>query len=470
MSQEPTAGSKKVVIVGGGPGGYVAALRAAQLGLSVILVERDEVGGTCLNRGCIPTKALLKTAEALDLVRKAADVGIDVQGFQVNLDKIRERKSSVVQGLVKGVRYLLGAKKVRLVKGEARLIEGGLVEVSAAGGTCERLSSDAVILATGSMASVPPVEGADLPGIIGSDEALELRDVPERLLIVGGGAIGVEMATVYASLGSKVTIVEMMEQILPDLDVDLVGVLERELKGRGIEILTRSRVQRISAAPGGGLEVELQTPRGSVKQAASKVLMAAGRRPNTAGLGLESVPLKLDREWIKVDERMRTGVPGLYAIGDVTGGALLAHVASAQGVVAAEDIAGHSSRMSYEAIPSCIYTSPEIASVGLTEKEAAARGKAVKIAKFPFLANGKALTMGEREGFVKVIAGEKYGEILGVHIVGPHATDLIGEALLALKLEATWEDIGHAIHPHPTLTEALMEACLAAGGEAIHIP
>jgi dihydrolipoamide dehydrogenase len=457
-----------VIVIGGGPGGYVAAIRLAQLGADVILVERDKLGGTCLNRGCIPTKALLQSAETLEALQESSKMGIKCENVEADLPAIGKRKQRVVDQLVGGVGYLLKARKVRVLYGQAKFVTAGELTITDKDGGIQKASAKKIIIASGSKPALVPIPGIDGVNVITSNEALEFAEIPESLLVIGGGVIGVELGSIYAGFGAKVTVVEVFPEILPNIDGEIVKELEKTLK-RKMDIFTSSKVLSIGDKEG-KKAVLIQTADGQERKIATdKVLVAVGRKPETDGLNIEGIGIGTSNGRIAVDANFRTSVEGIYAIGDVTGGIQLAHAASAQGIAAAEIVMGHEPQVNLTIVPSCIYTSPEIAGVGMTEKQAQERGTAYKVGRFPFRANGKALTMGQGEGFVKIIAGEKTGEIIGAHIIGPRATDMIGELALAMKLEATAEEIASTIHPHPTLSEALMEAAHDCLGHAIHM-
>ena len=455
-----------VVVIGGGPGGYVAALRASQLGARVAVVEQGELGGVCLNVGCIPTKALLRSAEVYEMVTHARDFGVMVDGdVKADWAKMQDYKAKVVRRLVKGVAVLLKKAQVPVIEGRGRLVDAHTVEVQGAEGT-QQVSASKIILATGSRPVKLPLPGFDLLGVVDATGALELESLPDRLLIVGCGVICAEFATLFSSLGVRVTVVEMLERALPMMDHDIAHEIHRSLKRRKCKVYFDSRAQRIDEHDG-ALLATFETPDGEKQIEVDKVLVTVGRWANIQDLGLEQVGVETKRNGIVVDERMETNVPGIYAVGDVTGAWWLAHVASHEGIVAAENACGHESRMHYKAVPSCVFSHPEAASVGLNEEQAREQGYDVLVGKSLFLSNGKAVTYGERDGFVKVIAEGKHGEILGVHIVGPHASDLILEAALAMQMEATLDEIAATIHPHPTLGEVISEAVLAARGQAL---
>jgi len=456
------AGTFDVVVIGGGPGGYVAGLRAAQLGARTAVVEKDRVGGTCLVRGCIPTKALLQSSELYTLARDGAPFGLVADSIGFDWTVAQKRKTAVVDQLVKGVEGLLKAGGITVFKGSARLAGKGVVDVSG-----DQVQAKDIVIATGSAVARIPLPGAELT--IDSDQILELKEIPKRLAVIGGGVVGMEFAAMFAALGSKVTVLEMLPQVLSMVDADLVTVYAKHLAGLGGEIHTNSKVSDIVKQKG-GLQVHFSTGGEGGAVDADQVLLAVGRAPYTQGLDAEKAGVKLERGRVVVDDHLRTTADGVWAIGDVIGGIMLAHVASYEGVCAVENIAGHGDRIpDYHAAPNCIYTEPEIAHVGLGEKEARDKGIAVKIGRFPFAASGRALTLGQSEGFAKVIADADSGRLLGAHIIGPRATDLIAEATLAVQNGLTLEQIDLTIHAHPTLPESLMEAALAAQGRAIHI-
>ena len=457
-----------VIVIGGGPGGYVAALRAAQLGAKVAVVERDSLGGVCLNWGCIPTKALIKTAEVFWLAKNGAKFGVIVDTPRVDWAKAQARKKKIAEQLVSSVGMLLNRAKVQVVKGTGRLVSPTAVQVTAADGQTRRLEAPKIILATGSSPVSLPIPGIDHPNVLDSTGALALESLPRSMLIIGGGVIGAEFASLFNMLGVEVTVVEMLDRLLPLVDSSIGDAAKWVFDSRGIKSYLKARVTRIETGQK-ALTVTVEAPEGEKKIQAEKVLSAVGRRPNLANLGLDEIGVKYDRGGIKVDEMMCTNVSNIYAIGDAVGGMMLAHLASRQGEVAAENIMGHRTRMNNRVVPSCIFTYPEAASVGLSEADARQQGYRVKIGLFPLNSNGKALIEGESEGFVKVVADEKFGEVLGVHIVGPHASDLILEPNLGITLENTVAEFAAAIHPHPTLGEAIAEALLAVDGRAIHM-
>ena len=452
-----------VVILGGGPGGYVAALRAAQLGAKTAIVEKDRLGGTCLVRGCIPTKALLQSSELYSLAKGGAEFGLVIDSIAFDWSVAQKRKTAVVDQLVKGVEGLLKAGGVTTFRGAGRLSGKGTVTVGN-----DVIKAKDIVIATGSAISRIPLKGAE--HTIDSDQILELKDVPKRLAVIGGGVVGMEFAAMFAALGSKVTVLEMLPQVLPMVDADLVNVYTKHLAGIGGAIHTNSKVAEVVKAKG-GLQVRFSEGGEGGAVDADQVLLAVGRSPYTEGLGAEEAGVKLERGRVVVDAQLRTTASGVWAVGDVIGGIMLAHIASYEGICAVENIAGAGNRTpDYHAAPNCIYTDPEIAHVGLGEKEAKEKGLNIKIGKFPFAASGRALTLGQSEGFAKVIADAGSGKLLGAHIIGPRATDLIAEATLAIQNGLTMEQLDLTIHAHPTLPESLMEAALAAQGRAIHIP
>jgi dihydrolipoamide dehydrogenase len=457
-----------LAIMGGGPGGYVAAIRASQLGLGVALIERGELGGTCTNRGCIPTKALLRSAELYRLARAGEEFGIRAEGLRFDLKAAVARKDRIVSRLAKGIELLLKANGVEVLRGEGRLRAGRVVEVR--GERALEVRFEKLIVATGSSPLLLPVPGARSPGVITSDEALGLDEVPKSLVVIGGGAVGLEFASLFNDLGSEVAVLEMMPQILPGEDPEAAEALAKALGRRGVAIETGSRVSSIEDGPG-GLKLVRAIRNGEQRSFEGQlVLMAAGRAPNTKGLGLEEAGVALDPKGrILVDDRMETNVSGIFAVGDAVGRQMLAHSAMAEGLVAAENAAGFSSRMSYATVPRCVYAEPEVASVGLSEAQAKEAHGDVIVGRFPMLASGRALTLGEREGFVKLVADAEYKAILGAQIVGPNASELIHEIAVAMRSECALECLADVIHAHPTLAEAVKEAALDGLGRALHM-
>lgn len=468
MASKTDPNAADVIIIGGGPGGYVAAIRAGQLGGKVILIEKDDLGGVCLNRGCIPTKVMLSTADVYDTVlNRSKEFGITVGDVSLDYAKALDRRNKVVKQLVSGVGFLMKKHNVQVIKGTAKLTSRTEVEVTLADGKKQSVSARNIIIATGSEPVTLPIPGLEGENIWDSDGALNATAVPKSLLVIGGGAIGVEWGYMFAKLGAQVTIVELMSQLLPLTDAEVAAELKKVLEKDGIKILTESRVTKVERKK--GLEAATVLTGESEQQIeAEKILVAVGRRPLSANLGIEELGIATDKGRIVVNERMQTNVPGIYAIGDVVGGLLLAHKASEEGVVAAENIMGRDSRMSYKSIPSAVYTTPEVATVGLSEDQAKEQGIDCKVGKFFFRANGKALGLGERDGFVKFVVDAKYGEVLGCHMIGPHVTDLIHEVVIGMDSEATVEVIGRAVHAHPTLSEVVKEAALDVSGESIH--
>ena len=454
-----------LAVIGAGPGGYVAAIRAGQLGLKTVVVERDQVGGVCLNWGCIPSKALLRNAEIVELLGRAEEFGISFDNLHVDFGKAIDRSRKVVSTLTRGVASLLEKNKVEHISAEARFTDATTLALS----NGDTLTASSIIVATGARARSIP--GMELDGlrVITSREALDRRELPKKALIIGGGATGAEFAYLWNAYGVDVTIVEMLPHLLPLEDEDVSRQLERSFSRQGISFLTSAQVTGSTVSNVG---VHLKVAHGGETTAleADLVLIAAGVQPNTDDLGLEESGVALDRGYVTVDSSMATNVSGVYAIGDVTGILLLAHVAQAQGVLAVERIAGlESPDIDYDIMPRATYCRPQVASFGLTEKQAVERGHRVKIGRFPFQASGKAQAMGDTEGMVKVVADEEYGELLGVHMIGPEVTELLGELSLGRLLEGTTHEVGWLVHSHPTLSEALKEASLAADGKAIHI-
>lgn len=456
-----------VAVIGGGPGGYVAAIRAAQLGAEVTLIEKEYLGGTCLNVGCIPTKALLHGAELYNEANNASEWGIHAE-VQVNFTEMQRRKSAVVKKLTNGVQALLRSNNVDIVMGTARFLDSKSLVINEknVNRTC---TFDRIVIACGSAPAVPPIPGIDCPQCIDSSGALGLEAVPSSLIIIGGGVIGVEMASLYNMLGSHVHVIEMENEILPMMDGELVGMLRADLVRNGVQIHTRSRVAHIEDR-GVQAAVHIEADNGKQILIGDKVLYCVGRKPNTEALGLDACGIDADRGQIRVNTHMETSRSGVYAVGDCTGQILLAHVASMQGEIAAENALGHSAEFRAATNPSCVYSCPELACAGLTEEAARKTGKAYDVGVFPLAANGRALIMNGGNGMLKVLVGKPHRELLGVHMYGPRATDVISEACLALGMEATSDEILMTIHGHPSLSEALREAVLAAEGRAVHLP
>jgi len=466
-SPVPRQLSADLVVIGGGPGGYVAAARAAQLGARVALVEARELGGTCLNRGCIPTKSLLRSVEAYELARSGArELGVLVEGVALDWPKALQRKEKVVKQLRAGVEMIMRTHSVQVLAGKGSLLGPTRVRVEAPDGET-LVEAPRIIIATGSVPARVPIPGADRPGVIDSDQALELDAVPASLVVIGGGAIGLEFAYLFATLGCQVTIVEMLPHLLPAEDEEVAAELTRILRKRGVAVHAPAQVQSISDGPAGH-RVTITSEAGEKRVDCDLVLQAVGRTPYLEGLGAQELGLEISRRALVVNERMETSIPGLYAIGDAVGGMLLAHVASAEGKVAAANALGGRETMCYDAVPACLYTSPEAASVGLTEAAATDRGLACRVARTNFRAIGKAVALGERDGFVKMVAEAGSGRLLGVQIIGPHATDLVAEAALAVATGTTAATLAGIIHAHPTLAESLMECAAGVLGRAVH--
>ena len=465
------AGDTSVIVIGGGPGGYVAAIRAAQLGAKVTLIEKQYLGGTCLNVGCIPTKCLLHSAELVeDIKNQGKDIGVEVDGVKVNFQQVIAHKNDISKKLTGGVAGLLKMNKVKKIDGEATFVGEKKLSVKKADGATEEMTADAIIVATGSINSQPPIPGLkENPNCIDSTGALSLEKLPKTMVVIGGGVIGLELACAYAGFGTKITVVEAMDHMLPMLDGDLTKIGVAHMKKMGMEFNLECPVQSVEESTVGAKVVCKNKAGETVSFEAEKVLVAIGRKANTASLNLEAGKIDNDRGRIIVNDKMETNVPGVYAIGDcVLGHAQLAHTASAMGEVAAENIMGQEAHYDEKTNPTCVYIEPEAASVGLTEEQCKAQGLEYKVGKFPMSANGKALILNGGEGIVKIIAGKEFGEILGMHIIGPRATDLICEGALAIEGEMTLDEIIATIHSHPTVTETMREAALQAEKRAIH--
>jgi dihydrolipoamide dehydrogenase len=458
-----------LIVIGSGPGGYVAAIRASQLGLKVAVAEREELGGICLNWGCIPTKALLKSASVFEYIKHAADYGIKVGDSEADFGAIVKRSRGVADGMSKGIQFLLKKNKIDVLTGTAKLTKDKKVELKGVDGKTSIFESKNIILATGSRSRELPNLKQDGKRIIGYREAMTLPIQPKSLVIVGSGAIGSEFAYFYNALGTKVTLVEFLPNIVPIEDEEVSKQLERSFKKSGITVMTSSSVESVDAS-GSLLKVKIKTKTGEQIIEAETVLSAAGVVSNLEGLGLEELGIKTENGKVSVDAFYATSAPGIFAIGDIVKGPALAHVASAEGIICVEKIAGHHPEpLDYGNIPGCTYCSPEIASVGMTEKAALEAGYQIKVGKFPFSASGKASSAGAKDGFVKVIFDAKYGEWLGCHMIGMNVTELIAEVVVARKLETTGHEIIKSVHPHPTMSEAIMEAAAAAYGEVIHL-
>jgi dihydrolipoamide dehydrogenase len=458
-----------LMVLGTGPGGYVAAIRAAQLGMKVAVVERESLGGICLNWGCIPTKALLKSAQVFEYIKHAKDYGISVSSAEADFTSVVSRSRGVADGMSKGIQFLLKKNKIDVIMGNGKLLPGTQMEVTAADGKKTTYAAKNIIIATGGRARQLPNVPIDGQKVIDYRKAMSLEKKPASMLVIGSGAIGVEFAYFYNAMGTKVTIVEFMPNIVPVEDEEVSKALEKIYKKNGIEILTSSSVESVDTS-GSVCKVKVKTPKGEQIIEAEIVLSAAGVVANIENIGLESCGIKTDKGKITVDDFYATNVKGYYAIGDVVKGPALAHVASAEGIICVEKMAGHHPEaLDYGNIPGCTYCWPEIASVGMTEKAAKEAGYEIKVGKFPFSASGKASAAGAKDGFVKVIFDAKYGEWLGAHMIGANVTEMIAEVVAARKLETTGHEIIKTVHPHPTMSEAVMEAAAAAYGEVIHL-
>lgn len=463
----PGAGKEmsSVLVIGGGPGGYVAAIRAAQLGAKVTLVEADKLGGTCLNRGCMPTKALLHSAEIYEKVLGASAAGITAEEVRVDWDRVQANRQAVTEKLTSGVRSLMKANRVELVSGRARFTGPKTVEVEG-----RELTADRIIIASGSFPLMPEIPGLkESQACMDSTDCLTLDHIPDSLLVIGGGVVGIELGSVYARFGAKVTVVELSGRLLPLMDEELTRLLQSRLEGMGMRILTGSRVESVSDIDGCA-QVTVAGPGGSETIEAEKILVCTGRGPNTGSLDLEKAQIGCDGGFIRVNDRMETDVPGVYAVGDCNGRLMLAHAAMAMGEVAAENAMGGNRSFRAELSPSCAYVGPEFAGVGYTEEQLKNMGVDYQSGKFPAAGNGRCLVEGETGGMFKVLIGSRFGEILGVHILAPGATELIEEAALAMRLECTAEELIDTIHCHPTVSEALRECVMAAEKRAIHMP
>lgn len=453
-----------IIVLGSGPGGYVTAIRASQLGFKTAIIEKESLGGVCLNWGCIPTKALLKSAQVFDYLKHAEDYGLSVKEYDKDFDAVVKRSRDVADGMSKGVQFLMKKNKIDVIKGFGKLKTGKKIDVD---GT--EYSADHIIIATGARSRELPNLKQDGKKVIGYREAMTLKEQPKKMIVVGSGAIGVEFAYFYNSMGTDVTVVEFLPNVVPVEDEDVSKQLEKSFKKSGIKIMTSSEVTKVDTS-GKGVVATVKTSKGEETIEADIILSAVGIKSNIENIGLEDVGIAVDRDKILVNNYYQTNIPGYYAIGDVTPGQALAHVASAEGILCVEKIAGqHVEALDYGNIPGCTYCSPEIASVGLTEKQAKEKGLDIKVGKFPFSASGKASASGAKDGFVKVIFDAKYGEWLGCHMIGAGVTDMIAEAVLGRKLETTGHEVLKAVHPHPTMSEAVMEAVADAYGEVIHL-
>lgn len=462
--------SYDIIVVGSGPGGYVTAIRASQLGLKVAIVERESLGGICLNWGCIPTKALLKSANVFEYISHASDYGITVKDSSVNFDSMIERSRGVASGMSNGVQFLMKKNKIDIINGFGKILAGKKVEVTAEDGKKETYTANkGVIIATGARSRQLPNLPQDGEKIIGYREAMTLKSQPKKLVVVGSGAIGVEFAYFYNAIGTEVTIVEFQDNIVPVEDKDVSKQLEKSLKKQGIKVMTSSSVESVDTK-GKGCKVSVTTKKGEQTIECDVVLSAVGIETNIQNIGLEEVGIVTDKGKVLVNDFYQTNMPGYYAIGDITPGPALAHVASAEGIICVEKIAGHHPEpLDYKNIPGCTYCSPEVASVGMTEQAAKDAGYDIKIGKFPFSASGKASAAGAKDGFVKLVFDAKYGELLGGHMIGANVTEMIAEIVAIRKLEVTGEELIKTVHPHPTMSEAVMEAAAAAYDEVIHL-
>ncbi|MEP6612724.1 MAG: dihydrolipoyl dehydrogenase [Mucilaginibacter sp.] len=458
-----------LIVIGSGPGGYVAAIRASQLGLKTVIIEKESLGGVCLNWGCIPTKALIKSAEVFEYINHAAEYGIKVGSSEVDFDAMIKRSRGVADGMSKGVQFLMRKNKIDVIMGTGKLKSKGTVTVTNAAGETSDVSAKHIILATGGRSRELPNLKQDGVKVIGYRQAMVLPKKPASMIVVGSGAIGIEFAYVYNAIGTKVTVVEFLDNIVPLEDEEVSKQLARTLKKQGINIMTSSNVESVDSS-GDVCKVQVKTATGTETLEAEIVLSAVGISTNLEGIGLEENGVQTDRGKVVVDDYYRTNVEGVYAIGDIVKGQALAHVASAEGIICVEKIAGQNPHpLDYNNIPGCTYCSPEIASVGYTEKAARAAGYELKIGKFPFSASGKASAAGAKEGFVKLIFDAKYGEFLGAHMIGHNVTEMLAEVVVARKLEATGHEMIKSVHPHPTMSEAIMEAAADAYGEVIHL-
>lgn len=458
-----------IIVIGSGPGGYVTAIRASQLGMKTAIVERESLGGICLNWGCIPTKALLKSAQVFEYLQHASDYGIKVKEATADFDAVIKRSREVANGMSNGIQYLMKKNKIDVITGNAKIAAGKQVVVTNETGSTTYTAGKAVILATGARSRELPNLPQDGEKVIGYRQAMTLAKQPKKLVVVGSGAIGVEFAYFYNAMGTEVTIVEYMPNIVPVEDEEVSKQLEKSFKKSGIKIMTETSVESVDTK-GKGCIVTVKTAKGEEKIECDVVLSAVGIQANIEGLGLEEVGIIQDKGKVLVNEYYQTNIPGYYAIGDLVPGQALAHVASAEGIICVEQIAGHHPEpLDYGNIPGCTYCSPEVASVGMTEKAAKAAGREIKIGKFPFSASGKASAAGAKDGFVKLIFDAKYGELLGAHMIGANVTEMIAEIVAIRKLETTGMDLIKTVHPHPTMSEAIMEAAAAAYGEVIHL-
>jgi dihydrolipoamide dehydrogenase len=457
--------SNTLTVIGGGPGGYPAAIKAARMGAEVTLIEKGLLGGTCLNWGCIPTKSLLQSGEVIKTIKESELFGIHCGDYEIDFTAIMNRKRKVTEQLRNGVEKLLHAKRIRVIKGTATLVDPSTIEILE---TNEKIKSDNIIIAIGSRPAKLNIEGIEGSDVLDSNGFLEMERLPRTAVIVGGGVIGVEFAQILNRMGVNVTILEVMENLIPGIDKEIALALEKSIVGDGINVFTKANINKIRQQKGQNIiSFAFQGKPKEIK--AEKIILSVGRKPDLKLLNVGKIGLADKNNMLIVNDRMETNIPGIYAAGDVVGGVMLAHVAIAEGGCAAQNAMGKKTTISYKAIPSCIYTSPAVASVGLSE-EAAKRKYDIQVGRFPFYGCGKALVLNQTYGMVKIISEKKYGEVLGVHIIGPHATDLIAEAVLGMTMEMTVEELARAVHPHPTLSEAIMESALSLYGGAIHMP
>ncbi|HEX4341682.1 MAG TPA: dihydrolipoyl dehydrogenase [Polyangiaceae bacterium] len=462
--------SYEALVLGGGPAGYVCAIRLGQLGVKTACIEGEELGGVCLNWGCIPSKALISTAHLYEKAASAAEIGIIIEQIRLDPNPLQDWKDRIVKKLTGGVRTLLKANGVDVLQGRGRLVARDTVEVTSKEGVQKLSASKAIIVATGSETIQIPGFPFDGERVIGAREAVSLREIPKRLVVIGGGVIGLELGMVYQKFGSALTVVELTDSLLPGIDRECVKVVERHLKKLGATIKTEAKAEGVEKRGDGTLAVRIVTAAGAETIECDTVLVAVGMKPRSRGIGLEELGVEIDqRGFVTTNDVGLTSVPGIYAIGDVSGAPMLAHKAMKEGEVIAEVVAGHRAGKDWVTVPAIVFTDPEIASVGVTEETAKASGRAVRVGKFPFAALGRAMSIRETEGFVKVLTDTQSGQVIGIHLVGPSASDLVSEAALALEMGATAEDLALTVHPHPTLGEALMEASMAALGKAVHI-
>jgi dihydrolipoamide dehydrogenase len=457
--------SRKVIVLGGGLGGYVAAIRAAQLNAQVTLLESNYLGGTCVNNGCIPTKTLLRSAELFADFQRASEFGIAVEGASIDYPTVMKRKNAIVNQLRNSVLRLLEKNKIEVLSGIGHLVDSHTIGIE---GRKERLMADNIVIATGAQTQTLKIPGVDTEDVITSDEALDLGQIPKRLVVIGAGVIGLEFAQIFNTMGSETTLVEITPHVLPTEDTEITDMIAHLLMSQGISVNTSASVTRIKDNPGGGKIVSFVNQEEEKEAVADKILIAVGRRPNIDKLGLDKIGIRVHEGAIAVDERMQTSIPDIYAIGDVTGGYMLAHVAMAQGRCAAENLMGHNSKVNYSTVPRCVYTFPEIASVGLSEMEARQQYEEISVGRFPLIANGRALTLNNRPlGMIKIIAESEHTLILGATIFGPNATEVISELSLAIGMEATFHDIAATVHAHPSLSEIVLDASLASLNQGI---